>query len=148
MNFKVFPFFLVLSLLTNALWAQSEGGISVSGKVVGSGSEDPLPYATVVAYLEADSSIAGNALTEGDGTFELLLSPGEYYLVASYVGYEDRSVSPVIVKPDTKILDLGTINMQTNAVALQEVEVRAERSQMELKLDRRVFNVGKDLAID
>jgi hypothetical protein len=53
MNFKVFPFFLVLSLLTNALWAQSEGGISVSGKVVGSGSEDPLPYATVVAYLEA-----------------------------------------------------------------------------------------------
>jgi outer membrane receptor protein involved in Fe transport len=35
--------------------------------------------------------------------------------------------------------------MGANSTVLQEVEVVAERSQMTLKLDRRVFNVGKDL---
>ena len=42
--------------------------------------------------------------------------------------------------------DLGTITLQQDAKALQEVEIVSERSRMELKLDKRVFHVGKDLS--
>jgi len=42
--------------------------------------------------------------------------------------------------------DIGIIRLSTNDLALDGVTVRAERSSTEFKLDKRVFNVGKDLS--
>ena len=41
---------------------------------------------------------------------------------------------------------MGTILLAEDAAQLEEVEVVAEKSQMQLKLDKRVFNVGKDVS--
>ena len=43
-------------------------------------------------------------------------------------------------------MNLGIIELSTNTEVLDVVEVRAEKSQMQIALDKRVFNVGKDLA--
>ena len=42
-------------------------------------------------------------------------------------------------------LDLGVIELMPNVEMLGEVEVRAEKSSVMMSLDKRVFNVGKDL---
>ena len=44
------------------------------------------------------------------------------------------------------MVDLGIIKMSDNINDLDEVVVRAEKSTTEFKLDKRVFNVGKDLS--
>lgn len=119
--------------------------VRLEGTLIAQSSEEPLPYATVAVYTRADSSMAGNALTEENGDFSLRLPPGEYYAVIKYVGFEDKIIPDLSIEGRRNVLDLGTVTMKPDAIALQEVEVRAERSQMELKLDRRVFNVGKDL---
>ncbi len=41
---------------------------------------------------------------------------------------------------------MGTIGLSADGQTLDEVVVRAEKSQTEFKLDKRVFNVGKDLS--
>mgnify|MGYP000377362888 CR=1 FL=1 len=43
-------------------------------------------------------------------------------------------------------LDLGTIALEGNSENLGEVVVQGEKSTMEFKLDKRVFNVGSDLS--
>ena len=147
---------LLLFLLLSAavLWAQPTDPIlqnpfekvSVTGTLLQESTGEPLAFATVVLYALADSSMAANTLTEVDGKFRLEVTPGSYYLVFSYVGFEEKTIADLQISGEFASVDLEEVYMRADAIALQEVEVRAERSQMELKLDRRVFNVGKDLA--
>jgi outer membrane receptor protein involved in Fe transport len=45
-----------------------------------------------------------------------------------------------------RIYDLGTITLSSGGVALDEVEITAVKSTNQFALDKRVFNVGTDLA--
>jgi outer membrane receptor protein involved in Fe transport len=86
-----------------------------------------------------------NTTTEVDGAFSLSLSPGSYYLEFQFLGFDNRIVDGIEVAADDGALDIGTIRIAQSGVALETVEVTTERSQMVMKLDKRVFNVGKDL---
>ncbi len=119
--------------------------VIVTGQLVEKGSEDPLSFATAALYREKDSTMVGNAVTEFDGGFQIQAEPGNYYAVFQYVGYEKKVIPDLRIKAGRDTFRLGEVAMLTNAVSLREVEVRAEKSQMEFQLDRRVFNVGKDL---
>ncbi|WP_116108755.1 TonB-dependent receptor domain-containing protein [Lewinella sp. IMCC34191] len=133
-------FLAALFLLPILLTAQA---VPVSGTLVQDADEQPLGFATAVAYRQSDSTMAANATTANDGTFSLNVEPGAYYLVIEFLGYDDLTV-PAINAADEAI-DLGTLRMGQSGVALETVEVTTERSQMVMKLDKRVFNVGKDL---
>src|SRR5699024_6473448 len=50
------------------------------------------------------------------------------------------------LKVTTEPVTLEEITMTSGDLVLDEIQVTAERSQMELKLDKRVVNVGSDLA--
>jgi len=86
--------------------------------------------------------MVANATTEMDGGFTLEVPAGNYYLEFSFLGFDKKVVSDVVV---TEPLALGEIVMGESSVALETVTVEAERSQMIMKLDKRVFTVGKDL---
>ncbi len=43
--------------------------------------------------------------------------------------------------------DLGTIRMEIEASNLDEVELTAERTTVEIRLDKRIYNVGKDITV-
>lgn len=119
---------------------------TLEGQLTDAESGEPLPYATVMLYDAADSSMVSNALTDESGNFSMQGAPGEHYLVAQFVGYENKKVPNVDLSRQSGDVHLGKIPMRQEAVSLGEVEVSAERSQMQMKLDRRVFNVGKDLS--
>lgn len=132
-------FLLLLCFISLNLPAQT---FEISGSLWDAETKEPLPYATIVYYEVADSSMAGNALSENNGAFKLSLPSGKYYGVIQFMGYENYIIDPFSL---TANLDLGKILMGSSAVALEEVQVTAEKSQMVFKLDKRVFNVGKDL---
>lgn len=137
----LFGVFLLLGSSHLAL-AQS---LSITGRLLQEDTGEPLAFATVILYATADSSMVANALSENDGQFRLQAGPGSYYLEVTYVGYEDKRIPDIQLRAGEGDLELGAIDIRSSSVALEEIEVRAERSQMEFKLDRRVFNVGKDL---
>jgi iron complex outermembrane receptor protein len=149
------PVFVLLFILlfTQSVWSQSPADSPsdptrktlVKGVLTEESTGEPLPFANAVAYFSADSSLSASALTEENGFFSMKLSPGNYYMVFTFIGFQDKVFPGVNIEGGQKVLDLGRIAMRSDAIALEEVEVREERSQMEFKLDRRVFNVGKDL---
>jgi outer membrane receptor protein involved in Fe transport len=125
-------------LLTN-LDAQD---YAITGNLIQASNNEALGFATAIVYRQADSTMAANATTDIDGSFEMEVSPGNYYLVFQFLGYDNKVVPGITISGP---LDMGTVTMGQSSVALETVTVEAERSQMVMKLDKRVFNVAKDL---
>ncbi|MEL7423066.1 MAG: TonB-dependent receptor [Bacteroidota bacterium] len=133
-------------VLLFSLTAQSSATGIIRGSIVAFETNQPLEYATVSIFSRADSALVEGTMVDTSGTFSLVLPLGGYYLECAYLGYQSEIISDVELTTDGTIIDLGPISLKSDAHLLSTVEVRAERSFVELSLDKRVFNVGKDLA--
>lgn len=140
--------FLLLISLPSLLFSQPGqrgGGITVRGEIINPDTQSPLSYATVSFYRTADSTLADGGLTDESGQFRVQLQAGDYFAEVQYIGFATKNLPAFTLAEGQGSLNLGTIELTEDAVNLNEVEVTAERSQMQLQLDKRVFNVGKDL---
>lgn len=134
-------FFLGLSV--NPAFAQN-GTITIKGTVVEEASGQPISFATVmVADNESKKPIDGTT-TLDDGTFTLETNATNFYIEVSFLGFKSKTFG----QPPTKgkVIDLGSVALSEDAEQLSEVVVEGEISRTEFKLDKRVFNVGKDLS--
>ncbi len=117
----------------------------ISGKVVDKALQQPIPYASIAIKSKTDNSNITGAITKEDGTFEVKGIPeGESIVEVSYIGYRSYTRDLSITRRNRK-QDLGTIALEEDVAELEGVEVVAERSTIEQKVDRKVINVGKDL---
>lgn len=132
-------------MLSTVGFTQPGSAVVASGRVIQEDNEAVLSFATVIAYSAADSSMVTNATTDLDGKFSFNIQPGSYYLVLQFLGYENNTLSDIIIPATVKKKDLGQLTMRQAGVELDLIEVTTERSSMALKLDKRVFTVGKDL---
>ena len=102
-----------------------------------------VPFANV-ALFNQDSTLSAGTSTNEKGAFKLNAQPGSYYLQITFLSFATATIEG-IQKESGSPLRLEKIVMKENAEMLDEVVIQAERSQMEFKLDKRVFNVGQDL---
>ena len=119
---------------------------SIKGKVVDADTKAPLEFATVTLFNQADSSMVTGTITEQDGGFSFKVNPGNYYLQIEFIGFQSFTINDLVLGRDNRSMNLGEISLSTEAEILEAIEVRAEKSTMQLSLDKKVFNVGKDLA--
>jgi hypothetical protein len=139
-------YLFLLFIIPLSISAQQATDLLVSGKITDATTKSPLPFATVT-LLDSDTNKAiVTVLTSEDGSFEASAKPGNYYLKVQYVGYEDKTLKSELLSPLSKNASLGVISLSSGSISLNEVEVRAEKSRMEFDLDKRIFNVGRDLA--
>ncbi len=118
----------------------------VSGKVVDSIKGAPLEYSSVTIQNLKDSSIILGSLVDEKGFFEITKIPyGAYELVISYLGYQDYVKKPIMVVPPDKMdVNLGTIKVKPDEKELEEVQVTAEKSFMQVNAEKKVFNMEKN----
>lgn len=119
---------------------------SISGKVVDRSLQEPIPYASIVIKSADGSAIVTGAITQDDGSFEVDgLAEGSFMVEVQYIGYKTYS-QLILISKNNKKLNLGTIALDEEAQQLSGVEVVAERTTIEQKIDRKVINIGKDLS--
>lgn len=137
MRFLKFTIFVLLASVSH-VFAQG----NVSGKLVDS-RNSPLGYATVT-LLKADSSVAGGDLSKDNGTFNITpVAGGSYTLKVESIGMASKRVS--IVVPDGGSKDAGTIKLDATENTLKGATVTGEKAVMELRVDKKVFNVEKNI---
>ncbi|MEM9675019.1 MAG: outer membrane beta-barrel family protein [Bacteroidota bacterium] len=136
-------FLSVFFIGLHPLAAQNEP-IPITGKVVESTNRQPVEYATVMVKAVNDDSMIDGTTTTEDGSFILSTPTAEVYLEVSFIGFETQIISELKIKNGQA--EIGTIAVSEDEQTLEEVVVRAEKSQTEFKLDKRVFNVGQDLS--
>ncbi|QHV93757.1 TonB-dependent receptor domain-containing protein [Spirosoma endbachense] len=139
------PSLLILFLLPLLTLAQNKTDhqVTIKGVLIDEQSK-PIPFGTVTLHQKSDSSMVTGSISDEAGKFELRSKPGSFWLKVTVVSYQDRRI-PAIQVVD-KTIDLGKLILKATTKRLDEVIVKGERSQMELSLDKRIFNVGKDLA--
>ncbi len=65
-------------------------------------------------------------------------------MVASFIGYKEKNVGAIERERGQLEVDMGTITLAPNATVMEAVEIEGERMEMELSLDKRVFNVAQN----
>jgi len=138
-------FFLTLMLLLpfRGIEAQQKM-VEFKGKVVDKSTGQPVAYATVMATNnESKKAIVGTTTLE-DGSFSLKTDATNYSIEISFIGFEKKIIQPPM--SNNPKIDLGVIKIAEDTQKLEEVVVEGEVSRTVFKLDKRVFNVGKDLS--
>jgi outer membrane receptor protein involved in Fe transport len=134
-------------LLGITFYANAQNGTgrtyAISGTVVDEQSV-PIPFANIAIFQSSDSVMISGVVTDEKGFFTAQVTPNDYYLKITFLSYEEQIVPNL--RLSDKDIDVGTIMLHTASKILQEVVVEGQRSQMELQLDKRVFNVGQDLS--
>lgn len=122
--------------------AQTGKKVNISGQIKNKAAE-VLPYSSIALHRTGDSSLVTGTAADMNGMFSLQAKPGKYYLKYSFLSYKDKLQE---IELGNQPLSLGTIVLSSNAKSLEAYTVEAERAEMELKLDKHVFNVEKNLA--
>lgn len=118
---------------------------TITGNVYDQDASEPLAYANISLLNATDSSLITGGITFEDGTFSLDARQGTYLVRAGFVGYLSQITGPVTVDGSQPSVDVGRISLSGNAEVLDEVVIETKRSQTEMSLDKRVFNVGSDM---
>ncbi|HPE43732.1 MAG TPA: carboxypeptidase regulatory-like domain-containing protein, partial [Bacteroidales bacterium] len=145
---KISFLLIFLSFISGVVIAEvpAEKDSGVKGKVVDRQTNRVVEYATIMVYRSADSSFVEGGITDEKGSFQLKLKPDEYYLTVQFLGYQTVVVDAFEVDRGKSFYDLGRLMIAPDNALLDEVEVVAEKSTVEMTLDKRVFNIGKDLS--
>ncbi|MEO5948633.1 MAG: outer membrane beta-barrel family protein [Chitinophagaceae bacterium] len=139
------------------------------GKIIDGISQKPIPYASIqllgnkfdtVTKKMINNVVIGGMLTESNGDFRLEKVPvlGQLKLKVTVVGFKpyEQAVSFDIKKtesgaPDMSSImnaldkDLGNITINIEEKMLENVVVTAEKTGLQLGIDRKVFNVDKNI---
>ena len=143
---KYLNLFWVQALLLFSVATVSAQTGQVNGRVVDSQSNEPLSFSSVRIFKTSDSSLVDGNITNDQGRFSLTVPFGQYYANIEFIGYDALNTPFFVISDENPKVELGDIKINSSSQSLDEVVVQAERSSMELTLDKRVFNVGKDLA--
>ena len=134
-------------LIGSAVFAQRPQNlqkVAISGKVLDQETQQPLEYATITLKSPRFPNQLQGGITDAEGNFKFDVFPGKYMIISEYISFEPNVKENVIIRD---YLDLGTIALFMNVDSLDEVELVAERTEVEIRLDKRVYNVGKDITV-
>ena len=120
---------------------QSRKKITVSGTVLDKGDKSPVVQATVQLLSLPDSAMVVGNVTDLDGRFKIEARPGKYVLKVSFVGYLSYLKECQFAAGKSPV-NLGDIQLASDAIMLQEAVVVAEAPQVTVSGDTLGYNAS------
>ena len=118
--------------------------IAITGKIIEKTSKLPLEYATITLKNNKNPKLIFGGITDNKGDYSIDVVPGIYDVTLEFISFKPTTISQ---KQLTQATNLGTTALEEDATQLNEVVVRAEKSTVEIKLDKKVYNVGQDMMV-
>ena len=118
--------------------------LKITGKVIEKTTRQPLEYATITLRLPNNPKAVSGGITNNKGEFSVDAVSGTYDITIEFISFKATEIKGKTIDSNT---NLGVISLTEDAAQLSEVVVRAEKTTVEIKLDKKVFNVGNDLMV-
>ncbi|MDC1337242.1 TonB-dependent receptor, partial [Flavobacteriaceae bacterium] len=128
---------------TSLLYSQNSE-ITVTGTVTDSETNTPLEYATISVFNVNSEEAIDGVITDSNGEFSIELTKGNYDFKVEFISFKIKYYRNTTVNNP---LSLGTIELSIDENILDEIEVIGEKTEIEIKLDKTVYNIGKDLTL-
>ncbi|HAX15272.1 MAG TPA: TonB-dependent receptor [Leeuwenhoekiella sp.] len=134
-------FLFALMCFCTALGFSQSTNYAITGTVTDKDAGIPLEYATVTVTDANDAQDVEGGITDMDGNFRVEVPQGSYTIKIEYISFQ-----PIILnKTINGDLNLGTVQLEFAASDLDEVTVVAETTTVDIRLDKKIYNIGKDL---
>ena len=139
---------LLLATLLSCIFTFAQGqseqfpNITISGTVIDSETKQPLEYATLVLQSTKDPGKVTGGITDANGKFEVKTRPGTYNINVEFISYKTYRLNNQNLPKST---NLGTISLEIAVEQLTGVEVIGEQTTVEVRLDKKIYNIGKDI---
>lgn len=118
--------------------------VTVTGKIYEKSTNTPLEYATVVLQNVNNPELISGGSTDENGDFSINVLKGTYNIKYEFISLKTIQINNKEINSDT---NLGTVFLEPDVSQLKEVVLIAEKSTVEFKLDKRVYNVGQDMMV-
>ena len=118
--------------------------IKITGKVLEKVSNQPLEYATITFVNPKNPKMITGGITNAKGEFDIIVSAAIYDITIEFISFKPTIIKQQNLQENT---NLGQINLDEDTSQLNEVVVRAEKSTVEMRLDKKIFNVGQDMMV-
>ena len=141
--------FLILLLILNfstffGQQKQENPKITISGKIIEKSSTLPLEYATITFIGSNSNQVVSGGISDSKGNFSIAIQPGKYNIKFEFISFKTLEMKE---KSLTQNTNLGTIYLEDEAQKLDAVEIRVEKTSVDIKLDKKVYSVGKDIMV-
>lgn len=117
--------------------------LNIKGTILEKDTNLPLEYATIVFENTKDNQLTGG-VTDFDGNFNFNVKSGTYNVRFEFISFKTVELKNQTYNSDK---DFGSIYLEPDVSQLSEIELVAEKSTVEIKLDKRVYNVGSDMTV-
>lgn len=125
-------------------FASEPGG--VRGKIIDAKTKEPMEFVNVSVRKAGSEAILTGTVTDPAGIFQVgKLSPGNYILGVSFIGYRPVEKEFVIAAPGKEVA-FPVLALQEDSQMLGEVKITGQRSQMKFEIDKKVFNVDQNIS--
>ncbi|WP_291869032.1 outer membrane beta-barrel family protein [Maribacter sp.] len=118
--------------------------IKLTGLVLDKDNNLPLEYATIILQNVNNPKKVTGGITNEQGKFSVQVPSGKYTIKIEYLSYKTITLEDQLLRISK---DIGTIKLLPDLEQLDGVEVIGERTTVELRLDKKVYNVGSDLTV-
>ena len=130
-------------------FSQQPGGkkfkkIKIEGVVIDKETQDPLEYTTISLLNDSSPDLIQGGITDKNGKFIIEVFPGKYNITLEYIGFDKIILKDKVISIDE---DFGIFELEIVTESLNEVELVGERTEVEIRLDKRIYNVGKDITV-
>ncbi len=143
-RFAFLTLFLAIAAGESFAQAPAQGNSKISGIVLDSAAAKGVEFASIALFNVADNKAIDGTTADESGKFAIVkVAPGSYKLLISFIGFKDKAVNVKVEKG--KDVELGAIQLASSVQNLQEVTITGEKSLVEEKVDRLVFNAEKDI---
>lgn len=153
LNFSInksftFAFLFLIMLSISGETIAQKGNGTIRGMVTDSKNNTPLASADISLIRLKDSSIVKGTNTDEKGMFVLEEIPfGKYNILVRMIGYKASSISGIFINGQNKEADLDTIKISSGEeIETDEIRIESEKSLMEFKADKKIFNIGDDIS--
>src|SRR6267142_1002018 len=151
---NILPFLLICLSCTVSL-AQSpaegtpalphKGNGHVFGVVKDSVTQHVVEFANIAINDPTTNKPVDGTMADEHGQFSIAkVAAGTYNVVISFIGMETKTIPGIKISEKNTDIDLGTINIGPVAKLLKEVVVEGQRTLIEEKVDRTVYNAEND----
>ena len=141
-NLMKLSLIVFLFLVQVMAYAQKTTPVEVVGVVLDKETNQPLEYATLVFQSLRNPDKISGGITDAKGRFKVIVPKGKYIINVEFVSYETYKIKERNITSNT---DLGSIKIGLSIDQLKTVEIVREKTTVEVKLDKKIYNIGKDL---
>jgi outer membrane receptor protein involved in Fe transport len=123
---------------------QQKGIGKIVGTILDSITNKPVEFANIALFNKAANKLVDGAVADEKGKFTIEgLVDGTYKLQVTFLGYGNKIVDDIKMVRE-KTINIGNIALSEGSNTLQEVTISGQKSLIEEKVDRMVYNAEKD----